>query len=120
MPENKLENFVFTVIMAFLMVYAMICYNIALHIGGMKNTVFLMAFHELIIMWPVAIILAMFIMEKPVMTLTSRVVTEEMPFFFHAAGALADLFCRSCGKMDLQSFIQKKTYCVFRRKALCK
>lgn len=35
MPENKLENFVFTVIMAFLMVYAMICYNIALNIGGM-------------------------------------------------------------------------------------
>ena len=34
MPENKLENFVFTVIMAFLMVYAMICYNIALNIGG--------------------------------------------------------------------------------------
>ena len=33
MPENKLENFVFTVIMAFLMVYAMICYNIALNIG---------------------------------------------------------------------------------------
>lgn len=54
MPENKLENFVFTVIMAF---------------------------HELIIMWLVAIILEMFIMEKPVMTLTSRVVTEEMPFF---------------------------------------
>lgn len=69
MPENKLENFIFTLIMAFLMVYAMICYNIALNIGGMKDTVFLMAFHELIIMWPVAIILEMFIMEKPVMAL---------------------------------------------------
>ena len=59
MPENKLENFVFTLIMAFLMVYAMICYNIALNVGGMKDTVFLMAFHELIIMWPVAIVLEM-------------------------------------------------------------
>lgn len=29
---------------------------------------------------------------------------------------MADLFCRSCGKMDLQSFIQKKTYCAFRKK----
>ena len=95
MPENKLENFVFTVIMAFLMVYAMICYNIALNIGGMKNTVFLMAFHELIIMWPVAIILEMFIMEKPVMTLTSRVVTEEMPFFFMLLEDYG-LFCSTC------------------------
>lgn len=33
MPESKLENFVFTVMMAFAMVYAMICYNIALTIG---------------------------------------------------------------------------------------
>ena len=27
MPKTKLENFVFTVIMAFIMVYAMICVN---------------------------------------------------------------------------------------------
>lgn len=37
MPESKLENFVFTVMMAFVMVYAMICYNIALTIGGMRD-----------------------------------------------------------------------------------
>lgn len=34
MLESKLENFVFTVMMAFVTVYAMICYNIALTIGG--------------------------------------------------------------------------------------
>ena len=37
MPKTKLENFVFTVIMAFIMVYAMICYNISLNIGGMQQ-----------------------------------------------------------------------------------
>lgn len=42
MPKTKLENFVFTVIMAFIMVYAMICYNISLNIGGMTDQVFLM------------------------------------------------------------------------------
>ncbi|HCI84714.1 MAG TPA: DUF2798 domain-containing protein, partial [Lachnospiraceae bacterium] len=47
MPETKFENFIFTVVMAFLMVYAMICYNIALNIGGMQDAVFLMAFGEL-------------------------------------------------------------------------
>ena len=39
------------------MVYAMICYNISLNTGGMSNSVFLAAFHELIIMWPVAFLL---------------------------------------------------------------
>ena len=52
MPKTKFENIVFTLFMSFLMVYAMICYNIALNMGGMSNQVFLLAFHELIIMWP--------------------------------------------------------------------
>ena len=34
MPKTKFENIVFTLMMSFLMVYAMICYNIALNIGG--------------------------------------------------------------------------------------
>ena len=50
MPKTKFENIVFTLLMSFLMVYAMICYNIALNMGGMSNQVFLLAFHELIIM----------------------------------------------------------------------
>ena len=43
MPQTRFENFVFTTIMAFIMVYAMICYNISLTIGGMTDQVFLMA-----------------------------------------------------------------------------
>ena len=50
MPKTKFENIVFTLFMSFLMVYAMICYNIALNMGGMSNQVFLLAFHELVIM----------------------------------------------------------------------
>ena len=50
MPKTKLENIVFTLFMSFLMVYAMICYNIALNMGCMSNQVFLLAFHELVIM----------------------------------------------------------------------
>ena len=54
MPKTKFQNVIFTLMMAFLMVYAMICYNISLNIGGMSNQVFLMAFGEMKIMWPVA------------------------------------------------------------------
>lgn len=61
MPKTKLQDVVFTIIMVFVMVYAMICYNISLNMGGMKNEIFLLAFHELIIMGPIAFILDFFI-----------------------------------------------------------
>ena len=35
MPKNLFQEIVFTVMMVFVMVYAMICYNIALNIGGL-------------------------------------------------------------------------------------
>ena len=50
MPKTKLQNIIFTLIMAFVMVYAMVCYNIALDKGGMTNEIFLLAFHEIPIM----------------------------------------------------------------------
>lgn len=40
--------------MVLVMVYAMICYNISLATGGLHNAVFLAAFHELVIMGPIA------------------------------------------------------------------
>lgn len=47
MPKkSRLENILFTLVMAFIMVYAMVCYNIAIDKGGMTNEVFLLAFHE--------------------------------------------------------------------------
>ena len=61
MPKNKFQDVFFTIIMVFVMVYVMICYNIALNIGGMKNEVFLSAFHELVIMGPLAFILDFFL-----------------------------------------------------------
>ncbi|MFQ7842020.1 MAG: DUF2798 domain-containing protein, partial [Thomasclavelia spiroformis] len=64
MEKSKLHHFLFTVAMAFIMVYAMICYNISLNIGGMTNAVFVMAFHELWIMWPIAIILELCFVER--------------------------------------------------------
>ena len=45
MPKTKFQEVIFTIMMVFVMVYAMICYNIALNIGGMSNKVFLSAFH---------------------------------------------------------------------------
>lgn len=43
MPKNKFQEVIFTIMMVFVMVYAMICYNISLNMGGMSNEVFLAA-----------------------------------------------------------------------------
>ena len=43
--------------MALAMVYALICYNIALEKGALTNAVFSLACHELWIMWPLAVLL---------------------------------------------------------------
>ena len=45
MPKSLGQEILFTILMVFVMVYAMICYNIALATGGMTNSVFLLAFH---------------------------------------------------------------------------
>ena len=75
MPKkSRLENILFTLVMAFVMVYAMVCYNIAIDKGGMTNEVFLLAFHEIPIMWPIACILEYFVVEKLATMLAFRLV----------------------------------------------
>ena len=59
--KNKFQEVIFTIIMVFVMVYAMICYNIVLNTGTMTNETFLLAFHELVFMGPIAFILDFFI-----------------------------------------------------------
>lgn len=86
MPKTKLENFIFTLVMAFVMVYGMICYNISINIGGCTNQVFLMAFGELKIMWPIAIILELFVVGRiaPMLAFTFMKPTDRPQFITYA------------------------------------
>ena len=59
MPKSFFQEIVFTILMVFVMVYGMICYNISLSLGGMSNDVFLKAFGEMPIMAPIAFVLDM-------------------------------------------------------------
>ena len=61
MPKNRLQETIFTIMMVLVMVYAMICYNIALETGGMKNFVFKAALGEFPIMIVAGFILDTFI-----------------------------------------------------------
>ncbi len=74
MPQNKLQEFVFTTIMAMFMVYGMICYNVALSTGGFTNQTFGMALHEMPIMWPIAIVLELFVVGKLAPMLAFKIV----------------------------------------------
>lgn len=60
MPKTKFQNVIFTIIMATIMVYGMIVYNVALNTGGVTNQTFLLALHEMPIMVPVAFVLEFF------------------------------------------------------------
>lgn len=75
LPQNKKQDIIFTLFMAFVMVYAMICYNITLSVGGMHNFIFLAAFKELLIMWPIAIALELIFVGRLAQKLAFRFVT---------------------------------------------
>lgn len=101
MPKTKFQNTIFTIMMALVMVYAMICYNIALNKTGMTNEIFLLAFHELIIMLPVAFILEFFVVEKLSLFLAFRIVTpNDRPIFIQLAIS-SMIVCLMCPAMSL-------------------
>ncbi|QAT43002.1 DUF2798 domain-containing protein [Aminipila luticellarii] len=82
MPKTKFQGIVFTIMMVAVMVYTMICYNISLSAGGLTNQVFLTAFHELIIMGPIAFILEIFVVGKVSHFLAFRLVKpNDRPIF---------------------------------------
>ena len=89
MPKNKFQDVIFTIMMVFVMVYAMVCYNIALNMGGMQNEVFLHAFAELPIMCPVAFILDFFIVGKIAKKTAFRIVNPEKENPFHLVLAIS-------------------------------
>ena len=100
MPKTFLQGLYFTIIMAFLMVYTMICYNISLSTGGMSNQVFLMAFSEIKIMWPIAIILEMTVVEKLSGMLAERVITANMAPITIIVIRSALIVCLMCPTMS--------------------
>ena len=101
MPKTKLQNVIFTIIMAFVMVYAMVCYNIAIDKGGMSNQIFLLAFHEMPIMWPIAVILEFFVVEKLSKFLAFRIVSPTDKPIFITLAICSMIVCLMCPVMSL-------------------
>ena len=89
MPKTKFQEVIFTIMMVFVMVYAMICYNIALNIGGLNTSVFLSAFHEFVIMAPVTFVLDFFFVGHIAKRTAFRIVNPEKENPFHLVIAIS-------------------------------
>ena len=76
MSKTLPERIFFTIVMAAIMVYGMIVYNVALNTGGVTNATFVMALHEMPIMVPIACVLEFFVVEK---------LATGLAFYVHAA-----------------------------------
>lgn len=75
-------------------------------IVGMSGEVFLLAFHELIIMWPLAFVLEMFVVERLARKLAFRIVTpgQDRPIFITLAIS-SMIVCLMCPTMSLAATI---------------
>lgn len=101
MPKNKFQDVVFTIIMATIMVYGMVVYNVALNTGGVTGLTFLLALHELPIMVPIAFVLEFFIVGKIARILAFTVVTpNDRPQVITYAISIC-ICCIMCPTMSL-------------------
>ncbi|HEY9574053.1 MAG TPA: DUF2798 domain-containing protein [Lachnospiraceae bacterium] len=101
MPKTKFQNIIFTLIMALIMVYCMICYNISISMGQLTNHVFLIALYELPIMWLIAFFLEFFLFENLAKKLAFRIVnpTDKPIFILLAISSM--IVCLMCPSMSL-------------------
>lgn len=72
MPKTKFQDFIFTIIMVVVMVYAMVCYNIAFDKGAMSGEIFLLALHELPIMGVIGFLLEFLFVGKLAQKITFK------------------------------------------------
>lgn len=101
MPKTKFQNVIFTVIMACIMVYGMIVYNVAMNTGEFTGSTFAMALHEMPIMVPIAALLEFFVVEKLATRLAfSFMKPTDRPQFITYAISLM-IVCIMCPVMSL-------------------
>lgn len=102
MPKNKFQEVIFTIIMAAIMVYGMVVYNIALNTGTVDGTTFIAALHELPIMVPVAFVLEFFIVGRLARLLAFTVMkpTDRPQFITYAIS-----ICICCIMCPVMSFV---------------
>jgi hypothetical protein len=101
MPKTKFQDFIYTIIMVIVMVYGMICYNVAINMGGMSNQVFVIALGELPIMGLIAFLLEFLFVGKLSKKIAFKLVNpaQDRPIFVTLAIS-AIIVCIMCPVMS--------------------
>ncbi|MCR5772301.1 MAG: DUF2798 domain-containing protein [Butyrivibrio sp.] len=102
MPQTKLENVIFTIMMVIVMVYGMVVYNITLDRGVLTNDVFFIALFELPIMCVVGFIIESLIAGRLAQKMAFKIVTpgQDKPFMIVLAISAMTVVCM-CPLMSL-------------------
>lgn len=104
MPKNLFQEIIFTFIMVVVMVYAMVCYNIALDFGELNNTVFVAAFSELWYMGLIAFAFELLVVGPVAKKIAFRIVDPESPApIFVTLAISAITVCFMCPIMSLMA-----------------
>lgn len=96
MPKTKFQDFIFTLIMVLVMVYAMVVYNIAGDKGGLTLECFKLAVFELPIMVPIGFILEFFVVGNLSKMVVFRHMTpQDKPIYitFFISGVTIAMMC---------------------------
>lgn len=115
MPKNKFQDAVFTAIMAAVMVYGMIVYNVAWNTDGVSTMTFLAALHEMPIMFPIAFVLEFFIVGKLATALAFQVMRpDDRPQLITFAISIC-ICCIMCPVMSLIATVlfNKPDFCTW-------
>lgn len=109
MPKTKFQDVVFTLIMASVMVYGMVVYNVSLNRGGVETVNFALALHELPIMVPVSFVLEFFLVGNLSRALAFTVVkpTDRPQVIVYAVSIC--ICCIMCPTMSLIATFLFKT-----------
>lgn len=96
MPKTKFQDVIFTILMAAVMVYGMICYNIAVNSGEFTNHAFIAAFNEFPIMIVIAVLLELIFVGKLAKIVGFRLINPALsptqPFLITAAISAASVW----------------------------
>ncbi len=84
MPKTKLQNCVFTLMMAFCMVFCMTAYSISIEMGGFSTAILGTTIREMWIEYIIVLIIAHFIVSKTAVFLAKRIIdpAKNPPIFF--------------------------------------
>jgi len=109
MPKTKFQDVVFTLIMASVMVYGMVVYNVSLNRGRVETVNFVLALRELPIMVPVAFVLEFFFVGNLARALEFTVVkpTDRPQVIIYAVSIC--ICCIMCPTMSLIATFLFKT-----------